>query len=140
MTGRLKHLLEGFPFQWTYMLGGMLKAGSNVTLTDPNGPGQINCIHINQISGLYSNFMDAKVTITIDGVVQYDGYIYWLLMVYGGYAAHGLLGTADLAGTFFCIMTLSVPMEFLSTFQITFYTVNVTGNNMICNLDSWEAT
>lgn len=140
MPSRFRRYAEGYGFLGYYWLGGLLKSGSSLIATLGDGPGECVGVQIAQLSGAYSNFVDAMVKIELDGLEAYDGYLYWLLMAYPGNVAHTMFATCDLPAAYYSVISWSIPMSFADTYKATFYTSNATGNNVYININLYEGS
>ena len=131
-------VVDGYFYMGYYSLSGLLKSGSSLIASVVDGPYNILGIQISQLSGYYSDFMDAMIKIELDGVVAYDGYIYWLLMAYPGYVAHTMFSTIDIPSAYWVIISFRVAMSCAATYKCTLYTANTTGNTVYVNIDICE--
>ncbi len=135
MTSEFNRIVSGYSVSFNATAAALVSSANSMVVGGINGPGEILGFDISQMDGLLSDFVnDICMRLEIDGVVVCNDYLYFFVMGYIGYNFHSLFATCDIMGGLLCNVHLRYLIPFESTWQLTLFSANVTGNLVYANV------
>ena len=127
-------IAEGYPVSHNILGFAFVKLGTAITVSAPAGPGELLGWAIFRIQGSVVDFAEICITLTIDGVVIYDGLYYWWMMAYTAYNYHSIFGSSDTMGIWWTPLHFLQVMAYETSAVLKVYTANAVGQDVYVNL------